>query len=155
MQRQLNKVPRSDGDAGFSLVEVAVALVILMIAMLGVVMAFGYAIRYNAGNYTRAQSLAIIKRESERIRSAKFTPSGTDPDLAGGVHADTVAQLADGSRFLITTTVDNDPYTGGVQDESVATSYKEITITARPEQAGATWRTAPSATVVLRRVKGN
>ena len=142
-------------EAGFSLIEVAVAMVVILIAMLGVFMTFTYAITYNAGNFTRAQSLAVLRRESEQIRSAKFTPSFTDPILTGGNKPDKTVTLPNGTSYIVTTAVDNDPATGGIQDETTPSSYKEVTISVRSAYGTPGWQTAVPATVVLRRVKSN
>ncbi|MEO7659479.1 MAG: prepilin-type N-terminal cleavage/methylation domain-containing protein [Pyrinomonadaceae bacterium] len=153
-QRGLRAAPGS-GEAGFSLIEVAVAMVVIMVAMLGVFLTITYAISYNAGNYSRAQSLAVLQREAEQMRSAKFTPSSTDPILQGGIKADKAVSLPNGTSYVISTVVDNDPFTAGVQDESVFTAYKEIKITAKTSNRSPGWQTAIPATVVLRRVKSN
>lgn len=145
----------SKGEEGFSLIEVAVAMVVIMIAMLGVFMTFTYAITYNAGNFSRAQCLAVLQRESEQIRSAKFMPLFTDPILQGGTKADRTVTLPNGTSYVISIVVDNDPFTAGVQDETIPTSYKEITISARVNSGSPGWQTAVPATVVLRRVKSN
>ena len=143
------------GEAGFSLIEVSIAMVIILVAMLGVFFTITYAITYNAGNYSRAQSLAVLQREAEQIRSAKFTPSSTDAPLWGGTHADQTVALPNGTSYVVTTIVDNDPIAAGVQDETTPTSYKEITITARLASPSPGWQTAIPAKVVLRRVKSN
>src|SRR5438067_13579696 len=67
-----------DCEAGFSLIEVVCALVIILIALLGVVFAFTYAITYNAGNSSRSQCLAVLQQEVEQIRAAQFTCVFTD-----------------------------------------------------------------------------
>src|SRR5215467_9217496 len=72
---------------GFSLVETVVAMVVIMIAMLGTVQAINWAILYNAGNATRAQNLALLQQEVERLRSAKFTPAGVDAAALPGTGA--------------------------------------------------------------------
>jgi prepilin-type N-terminal cleavage/methylation domain-containing protein len=71
-------------EAGFSLIEVAVAMVVILIALLGVFFTLTYAITYNAGNNSRAQALAVLQEEVERLRALKFTPYFTDADLRGG-----------------------------------------------------------------------
>ena len=146
---------KASGESGFTLIEVAVAMVVIMVAVLGVFLTITYAITYNAGNYSRAQSLAVLQGEAEQIRSAKFTPSYTDPIVQGGTQADRTVSLPNGTQYVISTVVDNDPYTAGVQDETVPTSYKEITITARAAEMGPGWQTAVPTRVVLRRVKSN
>lgn len=144
------------GQEGFSLMEVAVAMVVIMVAMLGVFLTITYAITYNAGNYNRAQSLAVLQAEAEKIRSAKFTPSSTDPLLWGGTHDPYTVTLPNGTQYVVNIVVDNDPNTLGIQgDETVPTSYKEITITSTPASSGQGWQTAVPTKVVLRRVKSN
>jgi Tfp pilus assembly protein PilV len=151
------KQPRavSRGEEGFTLIEAAIAMVIIMVVMLGVFLSMTYAITYNAGNYSRAQSLAVLQAEAEKIRSAKFTPSFTDSVLWGGVQATRGVTLPNGTSYSVDVVVDNDPYTAGVQDETVATSYKEITITANLANPTPGWQTAVPTKVIMRRVKSN
>lgn len=143
------------GESGFSLVEVAVALVVLMIAMLGVAATFAYAINYNAGNYSRAQGLAVLQREVEQLRSARFTPMVTDLVLQGGTKPQRTVTLPNGTIYNINTVVDNDPVAGGIQNETVPTSYKEITVTITLALPSPGWQTAVPIKAVLRRVKSN
>ena len=108
--------------AGFSLIEVVIALVIIMIALLGVVATFGYTIVYNAGNKSRAQALSILQEEVERYRAAKFnagsppdnfTPGDPDDgrrDITGGIKPQRVVTAENGYVFLVNVTVDDDPF---------------------------------------------
>ena len=140
-------------ESGFTLVETTIAMVIILVAMLGVAFSLTYAITYNTGNASRAKSLAALQQEVERMRSAKFTPGYTDPVLAGGQSTRTIT--TGGNSFLVTTRVDNDPFTLGLQDETVFTSMKEITVSAQLTAPSPGWQTAIPATFVLRRVKSN
>jgi prepilin-type N-terminal cleavage/methylation domain-containing protein len=149
---------RRSGEAGFSLIEVAVAMVVILVALLGVFFSITYAITFNAGNNSRAQAVAVLQREVERLRSAKYTPGFTDVALYGGTTTQTT--VVNGLTFSVTTVTDNDPTTPSViEDEtaiaSAATSFKEIKITARLANPSPGWQTAIPATVVLRRVKSN
>src|SRR6185369_4212537 len=74
-------------ESGFTLIEVAVAMVIILIALLGVVFTFTYAIMYNMGNNSRSQALAVLQQEVEQMRAKKFTPTATDTELSGGAKA--------------------------------------------------------------------
>lgn len=143
----------NSSEAGFTLIEVTIAMVIILVSMLGVAFSLTYAVNYNTGNASRAKCLAVLQQEVERMRSAKFTPGFTDPLLAGGSTTRTVDSAS--NSFTITTTVDNDPYTNGIQDETVFTSMKEITITAQLAAPSPGWQTAVPAVFVLRRVKSN
>lgn len=144
-----------DNEAGFTLVEVTIALIVLLISLLGVFVSFTYAINYNAGNNSRAQALVVLQQEVERLRSAKFTQNGTDSALTGGIKAPRPVTAADGNRFVIQTEVDNDPNTDGIQGESIATTLKEITVTVTLESPTPGWQMAIPAKIVLRRVRGN
>ena len=142
------------GEAGFSLIEVTVAMVIFLIAMLGIFVTFTYAINYNAGNSSRAQALAILQQTVEKMRSAKFVPNGTDAALTGGVKASQAVTSSDGNRFRVSVTVDDDQFTAGVQ-VNASKSIKEVTVTVELERPTPGWQTSVPATVVLRRVRGN
>jgi prepilin-type N-terminal cleavage/methylation domain-containing protein len=151
-------------ESGFSLIEVMIAFVIILVAMLGVAQAFTYAIAYNYGNKTRGQALAVMQDEIELLRSKKFTPGFTDPALAGGIQTRTVT-LTTGSTFTIQDQVDNEPLVDGIQDDTytclspqgtaIPCSIKEVTITVRLSAPTAGWQTAIPAVAVLRRTRGN
>lgn len=150
------------GESGFSLIEAAIALVIIMIALLGVAWTISYAITYNAGNNNRAKTLAVLQQEVERLRSAKFTPAFTDATLAGcdlGTACSESLVTSESLSFVITKTVDNDPATPAIDDEteiaSSATSFKEIKLSAKLANPSPGWQTSVPAEVVLRRVKSN
>jgi Tfp pilus assembly protein PilV len=161
-----------NAESGFTLIEAVVAMVVILIAVMGVFMTITYAINYNAGNNSRAKTLAILQREVERLRSAKFTPCTTpnvttgriDPLLLGANSSTRnipPSAVTDNLSFDITTSIDNDPSPSapGIQDEGVInscnTSFKEITITAKLANPSPGWQTAVPATVVMRRVKSN
>jgi prepilin-type N-terminal cleavage/methylation domain-containing protein len=139
---------------GFTLIEVIIAMVILMIVLLGVFVSFTYAVNYNAGNNSRSQALAVLQQEVELLRSAKFTPSITDANLLGGVQASRVVSSADGNRFRVQITIDDDPFTAGVQTDTTKT-LKEIALTVTLENPTPGWQTAVPAMVILRRVRAN
>lgn len=145
------------GEKGFTLVETTCALVIILISLLGIAFSFTYAINYNAGNQSRAQALALLQQEVEQIRATKFTPTVTDPALTGGVKTARSVLSPTGTHFTIQDTVDNDPFTAGVQDDTAvpSTTLKEISITIRLEAPSPGWQTAVPATVVLRRTRSN
>jgi prepilin-type N-terminal cleavage/methylation domain-containing protein len=145
------------GEAGFTLIEVACALVIILIALLGVVFAFTYAINYNAGNSARTQALAILQQEVEQIRAAKFTSGITDATLTGGTKAAKSVTSPAGNLFTVQIVIDNDPLTAGVQDDTAVPNptLKEITVTTSLASPSPGWQTAIPATIVLRRVRAN
>ena len=151
-------------DKGFSLVEVVIALLIIMIALLGVFHAVTYAIVYNYGNKSRGQALSVMQQEVELLRSKKFTLAFTDPDLAGGTHTKTVTTPT-GLVFEVQNDIDNEPLVDGLQGEAydcltpqavvIPCSYKEITITVKLAEPAPDWRAAVPPKTVLRRTRGN
>ncbi len=152
----LNRTPNPvKAEEGFSLVEVCVAMVIILVALLGVFFTFTYAITYNAGNNSRAQALAVLQEEVEKLRSYKFTPTITDSELQGGAKTPWTVVSPNGGTFSVTVEVDNDPFTPGLQDETTPTSIKEIMVSVKLEHPSPGWQAAVPARVYLRRVRGN
>ena len=144
---------------GFSLVEVTIAMVICLVVMLGLVTVFTFAVSYNAGNNSRSQALAIMQQQVELARSAKFTRNKTDPpgskfDMSGGVKTAKIINGADGGRFRVEISVDDDPTTPAI-DINSATTLKEIIISVTLDSPSPGWQTAIPAKVVLRRTKAN
>lgn len=152
--RQPESVRSATGEAGFSLIEATVAMVILLIAVLGVFISFTFAINYNAGNNSRAQALAILQQTVEQMRSAKFTPTVTDTALAGGTKSPSIVTAPNGDRFRVQVVVDDDPATSGVQVDATKL-LKEVSVTVSLDSPTPGWQTSVPATIVLRRVRGN
>ena len=142
-------------ESGFSLVEVVIALMILLIAVLGVFATFTYATIYNGGNSQRSQALSVSQQQIELLRSAKFTPTIMDPSLQGGVKPSDVVTAADGFKYLVEVKVDDDPFTPGLSPRNDTKTLKEITVTITPQSITGSWVVAYPTTVVFRRVRAN
>lgn len=156
---------------GFSLIETLIAMFIIMIAMLGTLQAINYSVTYNAGNATRAQNLAILQQEAERLRAAKFTPAGSDDaplpgdgkcrddaqrDITGGEKTPCTVAAPNGGNFVIKTCVDDNPKNEpDTCDVVIGTRIKEITIEVALASPSPGWQMAIPARVVLRRTIGN
>lgn len=63
-------------EKGFTLVETACALLVMMIGGLGICAVFVYAIKNNTGSRDRAAALAVAQQEMERYRQMKFVDAG-------------------------------------------------------------------------------
>lgn len=61
---------------GFTLLETAMAMVVMMIGGLGIAAVFAYAIKNNTGARDRAVSLAVAQQEVERLRALPFNDAG-------------------------------------------------------------------------------
>jgi Tfp pilus assembly protein PilV len=107
---------------GFTLIETAVALLIMMIAGLAIASLFAYAINYNAGAYDRtlAHSLAQQRMEQLRMISYEEIVPSTESDVTLSEH-----------HFSIVTTV------------NTTSALKTITIQVTPIRAGSTWARTP------------
>lgn len=151
---KLSKEKQKSNEAGFTLIEVIIAMIIFLVALLGVFITFTYAVNFNAGNNSRAQGLSVLQQEVEQLRSAKFTPTVTDSLLTGGIKTARIVTSADGNRFKVETTVDDDPADNTVLIDNTKT-LKEITISVTLENPTPGWQTAVPATVILRRVRAN
>jgi hypothetical protein len=127
-----------------------------MIAVMGVFAAFTYSTMYNSGNSQRSHALSVLQQEVELLRSVKFNPPPAviDASLAGGVKATKTVVAADNFSYLVDVTVDDDPFTAGVQTDATKT-LKEITLVVTPLGTNNTWITANRTQTVFRRVRSN
>ncbi len=153
----INKRKTNQAVSGFSLIEVIIAMVIFLVAILGIFAAFTYAVSYNSGNSKRSQALSVLQREVERMRSAKFTPTFVDGTLTGGTKLPSNVTASDNQTYRVEIIVDNDPFTLGVQTEAThpGRTLKEVTIVVTPQSSNGTWVTDFQAKSVLRRVRAN
>src|SRR5437762_968764 len=55
-------------ELGFTLIETSIAMVIMMVAGLGVISLFTYSIGYNSGGNDRAVAISIAQQQIEQLR---------------------------------------------------------------------------------------
>ena len=130
-------------ERGFTLIETSIAMVIMMVAGLGVVSLFVYSISNNSGGNDRAVAISIAQQQVEQLRSVGFTDSILNVSAATVLTPYTVSN---GRTYRVTKTV-----TGSNNDDSGNPTLKTITIRVDPTSPG--WagfpvilRTARSAT---------
>src|SRR5687767_16002150 len=63
-------------EKGFTLMETATALLVMMIGGLGICAVFAYAIKNNTGSRDRAAALAVAQQEMEFYRNLTFLDPG-------------------------------------------------------------------------------
>ena len=63
---------RQRRERGFTLMETATALLVMMIGGLGICGVFAYAIKNNTGSRDRAASIAVAQQQMERFRSLRL-----------------------------------------------------------------------------------
>ena len=141
MKTRSRSLAARSGERGFTLAETAIAMLVMMIASMGVVSLFSYSIKYNAGARDRELSMAVAQKRVEWLRSIPFDattrglayhyPDATDSStggLASGSVTDTM--VSGGRTYTVVTTIVND---GGAAN-NVSTS-KTITIQVTPAGA--------------------
>ena len=129
---------RGVNEKGFTLLETSIALVILLVAGLGVVSLFTYAIRFNSGGDDRAMAASIAQEQVEQLRSVKFD----DTILNVGTVAATNT-IRNGRTYQVSRTV-----TGSNNNVSGNPTLKTITIRVDPTSPG--WAGFP---VIIRTVR--
>ena len=110
-------------EKGFTLIETATALLVMMIGGLGICAVFTYAIRNNTGSRDRAAAIAVAQQEMERYRQVTFL----DPLLTASAATTKTVTSADRTYTVTTTIVDT------------TTSLKTITIEVTPLLSSDPW----------------
>ena len=89
------------GQAGFTLLETTMALVVMMIGGLGIAAVFSFSIKNNTGARDRAAAIAVAQQELERLRNLQFNDAALNA-------ATTTTTVATGERSYTVTTVITD-----------------------------------------------
>lgn len=102
------------GARGFTLIETSIALLVIMIALLGLSSVFVYGISYNSGAHVRAVAMAVAQQRMESLRQGSFDEvvSSSEPDVASAGYHFTVATDVATSGNLLTVTVTVTPKAG-------------------------------------------
>ena len=110
-------------EKGFTLIETATALLVMMIGGLGICAVFAYAIKNNTGSRDRATAIAVAQQQMERYRQVTFL------DATLTAHAATSQTVTSADRtYQVTTTITN-----------TTTSLKTITIEVTPLLSSDPW----------------
>jgi type II secretory pathway pseudopilin PulG len=152
-------------ERGFTIPEVIIAGVIMVIISVGTLETFVYATRMNRGNNFRMQALSVLQQEVEYFRSLQFVPglettadlnNHRSNDIRAGTRVRGQRTSADGHVFNLTVTVTNlSTPNSGTNEEVVR--YKEITITAQPVVVQQGWLSNANlnTSVTVQRVRAN
>jgi Tfp pilus assembly protein PilV len=90
---------KKTGDCGFTLLETAIAFVVMMVMSLAAASLFVFAIKYDSGANDRALSLTIAQQRMERLRRADFT------DASLNIGTSTASFTSAGHPYTIVTTI--------------------------------------------------
>ena len=116
----------SASEEGFTLLETAVALVVMMIVGVGIASAFAYAVGSNSGATDRTAALAVAQKAIERIRAADFVDAGLASTATSGARTESVS--FNEHSFQITTTVVDTVVSGKI-------TLKKITVQVTPQNS--------------------
>jgi type II secretory pathway pseudopilin PulG len=148
-------------EKGFTIPEVIVAGMIMIILCIGILTAYSQVVVLNRGNNIRSQALTVLQREVEAFRSFRFGPGTTDARLNAGAYPNykTGSLSADGIPFNISVTVDNDPAdTIGPALDAISNThcrFKQIRIVAVLQNQEQGWLSALNTEVSIQRVRSN
>lgn len=110
-------------SAGFTILETAIAMVVMMVAALGAVSIFAYAIGNNASAKDRELAMGVAQQQLEQLRNVAFTDARLTQTSVDGRLADVTS--ADRFYRVVTTITDSD-FVGGQP------TLKTIRITVTP-----------------------
>ena len=110
-------------ERGFTLIETACALFVMMIGGLGICAVFAFAIKNNTGSRDRAASIAVAQQQMERFRQMTFL----DAALTAGPATTATVESA-GRTYTVRTTITN-----------TTASLKTITIEVTPLLSSDPW----------------
>jgi Tfp pilus assembly protein PilV len=121
------KARNAHGAAGFTLIETAIALAVMMVAALAITSLFLYSINYNSGAGARALALAIAQQRLERLRRTRLD----DAALSTPTLTETVTSA--GQTFTVVTNVCAAAACGG------SPTLKLLTVQVRPQGGTGQW----------------
>ena len=120
----------TDSQAGFTLLETTVAMVLMAIVGLGIAGLFAYAASSTANAADREMASAVAQQQMEQLRSVEFSDSSLTATSSSGVDT-TVTRL--GRTYSVNTIIAD-----SVVVNSAAT-LKTITIRVTPQSDNAKW----------------
>lgn len=137
------------GQQGFTLLEAAIALVILMIIGLGVASLFTYSIQANSRADDRELAMAIAQKRMEWLRTIPFTTQTRHLAFSfpnGGLEATGTAGVNEtvtnaGRSYLITTVIQDMSFVPAGNPDAGEPTVKRIQVSVTPAVAATAFDT--------------
>jgi len=127
------KLRGTNGESGFTLIETAIALAVMMVAGLAITSLFVYSINYNSGAGDRALALSVAQQRLERLRKTPW------PDASLSTPSTTETITSAGHQFSVVTTVCSTSDCGG------SSTLKLLTVQVTPQGGSGGWVRIPIA----------
>jgi type II secretory pathway pseudopilin PulG len=154
---------RKQEQQGFTLLEAAIAMVVLMIIGLGVASLFTYAIHANSNADDRELALAIAQKRMEWLRTIPFTTQtrslaysfpngGLAATVAGGVN-ETVTNA--GRSYVVNTVINDLSFVPAGNPDAGAPTLKRIQLSVTPAGAATAFDTVTITTQRSTQVTGS
>ena len=155
------KAPQS-GEQGFTLMETAIALVMMMVVSLGIVSLFAYATNANSNADDRELAMAIAQKRMEWLRSIPFTTQTRGLAYSfpnGGLAATGTTGVTEtvtnaGRSYQVRTVIQNNSFVPSGNPDQGAPTLKTITLTVTPLGAGSIFSTVTISTQRSTQVTG-
>jgi prepilin-type N-terminal cleavage/methylation domain-containing protein len=119
---------KQNGEAGFTLLETSISMVLLAIVSMGAASCFFYTVRNNSSASDRELSMAVAQQSMEQLRQVRYT----DASLTATDGASTTITRA-GRRYVVSTTIVDSNFINGTA------RTKTITIRVTPWSDGSPW----------------
>lgn len=123
-----SEADRRSAEAGFSILETAIALVLMAVVGLGAASLFFFAVRNTVSAGDRELAMAVAQQKLEQLRNVDFT----DASLAATGGTSTTLTRASRSYTVLTTITDSNVVNGQA-------TAKTVTVRVTPDSDGAAW----------------
>lgn len=141
MLTKKRRIKAAAGQQGFTLLEAAIAMVVLMVIGLGVASLFSYAVSANANADDRELAMAIAQERMEWLRTIPFTTQTRNVAYAyatGGLQATDEDGVIDtafsaGRTYTVVTIIKDLSWVPAGNPDANAATLKRIQISVTPQ----------------------
>lgn len=155
--------PHAASQSGFTLLESAIAMVILMVIGLGVASLFTYSISANSRADDRELAMAIAQKRMEWLRTIPFTTQTRGVAYSypnGGLAATATAGVSEtvtnaGRSYTVNTTISDLNFVPAGNPDAGASTLKRIQVSVTPSVANTAFETVTVYTQRSTQVTGN
>ena len=157
------KLKRTSAQRGFTVLEAAVALVILMIIGLGIASVFTYSIQANGRADDRELAMTIAQKRMEWLRTIPFTTQTRSVAYSfpnGGLAATATAGVSEtvtsaGRSYTVNTIITDLNFVPAGQPDEGACTRKRIQVSVTPASATTNFETVRVSTQRTTQVVGS